>query len=190
MIIGALLLIALATVPLAGGKLTAIADVRLRLVPLAAAAFAAQILLVNVFPDGAPRLHTLGHLATYAVLAVAVAANLGLPGMPVLALGGLCNAAAIWANGGVMPASADALRTAGMTADPAAFTNSALVAEPRLAFLGDVFATPASWPAANVFSIGDLLLVLGAFLFAHSVCGSRLGRRLPWRRPAVAQPQA
>jgi hypothetical protein len=52
------------------------------------------------------------------------------------------------------------------------------VHEPRLAFLGDIFATPASVPAANVFSVGDVLLVLGAFIFLHVVSESRLGRRL------------
>jgi len=107
-----------------------------------------------------------------------VAANVRLPGIPVLALGGLSNALAIWANGGVMPASDAALRTAGLTPDPEGFTNSGLVHEPRLAFLGDIFATPASIPAANVFSIGDMLLVLGAFIFLHVVSESALGRRL------------
>jgi hypothetical protein len=31
----------------------------------------------------------------------------------------------------------------------------------RLWFLGDVFAIPASWPLANVFSVGDLLIAIG-----------------------------
>ena len=35
--------------------------------------------------------------------------------------------------------------------------NSGVLAAPRLAFLGDVFAIPAGWPLANVFSIGDVL---------------------------------
>ena len=95
--------------------------------------------------------------------------------MKLIAIGGLANFLAIVANGGVMPASASALRTAGLAADPAGYTNSGLVEHAHLAFLGDVFALPASWPAANVFSVGDLLLAAGAFVLLHAVCGSRLG---------------
>ena len=76
-----------------------------------------------------------------------------------------------------MPADAGALRTAGMTADPEAFTNSAALADAKVAFLGDVFAFPAWMPAANVFSVGDVLLVLGGWILAHHVCGSRVIRR-------------
>jgi hypothetical protein len=169
-IIGALLLLGLASVPLAGGRLSALADLRLRLVGVAVGAFAVQIVVVNVLPGGSHALHSGIHVATYAVLGVVVAANLRVPGLPLVALGGLSNAIAIAANGGVMPARAAALRLAGMDPDPAGFTNSALVAHPHLWFLGDVFAVPAWVPAANVFSVGDLLLVAGAWVLLHRVC--------------------
>ena len=42
------------------------------------------------------------------------------------------------------------------------FANAAYVEHARLWFLGDVFAIPASWPLANVFSVGDVLIALGA----------------------------
>jgi predicted MFS family arabinose efflux permease len=58
---------------------------------------------------------------------------------------------------------------------PGEFANSAAVAEPKLWFLGDVFALPAGWPMANVFSIGDLLLLAGAFVLLHRQCGSYIG---------------
>jgi len=150
-------------------------------VPLVVGALCVQILVVNVIPHGDHDLHAAILVATYGALAVALIANRGVPGVPVIALGGLANLAAIIANGGVMPASASALRTAGLTADPAGYTNSGLVAHAHLAFLGDIFALPASWPAANVFSVGDLLLALGAFVLLHGVCRSRLGRVLPAR---------
>lgn len=70
-----------------------------------------------------------------------------------------------------------------MTADPEVFTNSALVTDANLWFLGDVFGVPAWVPAANVFSVGDLLLVAGAWVLAHRICESRL---LPSRRPVPA----
>jgi MFS family permease len=56
--------------------------------------------------------------------------------------------------------------------------NSGAVADPKLWFLGDVFALPAGFPMANVFSVGDVLIVVGAFILVHCVCGSRLARPL------------
>jgi hypothetical protein len=50
--------------------------------------------------------------------------------------------------------------------------------DPRLAFLGDVFAIPRGWPLANVFSVGDVLIAVGAVVAVHGICGSRP----PWRR--------
>jgi hypothetical protein len=178
MLIGVVLLLAFVSVPLLGGSLGRLADLRLRLVPVAVAAFAIQILIVNVLPEGDHTFHAAVHIATYAVLGLVMAANLAVPGLPLIALGGLSNALAIVANGGVMPASEGALRFAGMTPDPVAFTNSGLVADAHLAFLGDVFAVPAWVPAANVFSVGDLLLLAGAWVLVHRVCGSRLLSRV------------
>lgn len=188
MIIGVLLLLSLVSVRLLGGRLGALGELRVRLIGLVVAALALQVLVINIAPHGNAALHEAAFVGTYVALGAALVANRRLPGIALIALGGACNLAAIVANGGVMPASASALRTAGMTPDPSGFTNSGYVPDAHLAFLGDVFATPASWPAANVFSIGDLLLVAGAFVLFHVVCGSRLAPvlRPPWRRDALA----
>ena len=45
---------------------------------------------------------------------------------------------------------------------------------PRLAFLGDVFFIPVSWPLSNVFSVGDVLVALGIVWALHRICQSRL----------------
>jgi hypothetical protein len=176
-LLGVLLLLSLAAVPLAGGRLHRLTELRVRWIGAATAAFAVQILVVNVLPSGDRGLHAAVNVATYAVLAAVIARNVRLPGLPLIALGGLSNALAILANGGVMPARAGALRTAGMTLDPDAFTNSAFVHHAHLSFLGDVFAVPAWVPAANVFSVGDLLLVLGGWVLVHRTAGSRLFTR-------------
>ena len=87
------------------------------------------------------------------------------------------NFVVIVANGGVMPASRAAQVAAGLVGRQG-FENSVAVAHPNLAFLGDVFAVPAGVPLANVFSIGDALLVLGIFLIVHRQCESYLAYRL------------
>ena len=43
------------------------------------------------------------------------------------------------------------------------------VSDPRLGFLGDVLATPSSLPLANVFSIGDVVILIGLALLFVSV---------------------
>jgi hypothetical protein len=53
--------------------------------------------------------------------------------------------------------------------------NSAVIgAGTHLGFLGDIFAAPSWMPAANVFSIGDALIVAGiALLLAVTMRGPR-----------------
>jgi hypothetical protein len=110
-----------------------------------------------------------------------------MPGMIVVALGAFANVTAIAANGGVMPASPHALAVAGRSGASEHFANSTAVSHPHLAFLGDVFAIPARFPLANVFSIGDVLLLIGGAMTVHVVCRSRLARREP---PHGADPTA
>ena len=50
------------------------------------------------------------------------------------------------------------------------FENSNVVAGARLWWLGDVFAIPKGWPFANVFSVGDLIIVLAVAYLAHAWC--------------------
>lgn len=181
-------LLLLVTVPVAGGRLGRLEEVRIRGLWLVALAFAIQILLVTIVPSGHPTLHRVAHIATYGLAAGCIVRNLNLRFVWVVAVGGLLNFIAIAANGGVMPASASALRSAGLDPASGEFANSDLVHNANVAFLGDVFAIPAGWPGANVFSVGDALMLLGAFLVLHAATGSRLfaAREAPRPRDQVA----
>ena len=78
-----------------------------------------------------------------------------------------------------MPANMTAWRRAGMREiPPEVFENSRALSSPRLAILGDVFYVPASWPLSNVFSIGDVLIVVGSTYLAHRWCSQPRGREL------------
>ncbi len=187
-------LLLLLSVPAAGGRLGAFAEVELRSVWLVVVAFGVQVLLVTVVPEGDTTLHRILHLSTYGLAAAFVLRNLELRFVWVIALGGLLNFVAIAANGGVMPASHSALDAAGLSVRSGSFANSDLVENAHVAFLGDVFAIPAGWPGANVFSVGDAVMVLGAFLVLHAATGSRLFAATRTERPraqgspAVRQP--
>ena len=162
-------LLILVTVPLAGGSLAALADVRLRGAWLVALALGVQIVIVSVLPGLAEEVFKPVHAATYGLLAGFLWLNRGLPGIWIIGLGALANAVAIVANGGVMPAAPGALAAAGLAPEKSgAFVNSAAVQAPSLGWLGDVFAVPeALGPLANVFSAGDVVIAVGLAVALH-----------------------
>ncbi len=184
MILGLVFLVCLLTVPLARGRLIALADLKLRRPWLAIAGIGVQIAIISLLPAGSAGLHEAVHMGSYALLGAFVWANRRVPGVPLIMLGGLMNFTAIAANGGVMPADPDVAvhfaREAGE-----GFVNSGVMEHPHLLFLGDVFATPTSWPVYNVFSLGDITIVLGVLVLLHGVCRSRLVPRR-WRTPVPA----
>lgn len=166
----AVVVAALVSVPLTGGSLRNLRDLRLRAAGLLAVALLAQVLVISVLPNASPGLLAAVHVLTYAVALAFVALNLRLRGMWIVGVGGLLNFAAIAANGGVMPASASALRSAGQRVGGEKFVNSGTVRGARLSFLGDVFAIPSSWPLHNVFSLGDVLIATGIAVVIHHAC--------------------
>jgi hypothetical protein len=181
MLFGLVFLVLLITVPLARGRLTAFGDVKLRRVWLAPAGIGVQILIISIAPDGLAGLHEGIHMFSYALLGAFAWSNRRIPGVAVIMVGGALNFIAIAANGGVMPADPELARH---FAGSDEFVNSGAMADPNLLFLGDVFSTPPSWPLYNVFSVGDLVIVLGVLIALHGVSGSRLAPR--WlRMPAT-----
>ncbi len=169
MILIVLAALCLVTVPLTGGHLSRLGELRLRWLWLAPLALAAQVLIVTVAPNGDRSLHTAVHVGSYVLIGIFVCANLRVPGARAIAAGALSNAIAIVANGGVMPASATAMRIAGLT-ERAGFNNSALLAHPHLQWLGDIIPVPGPWPLQNVLSIGDCIIFAGMLVLLHRTC--------------------
>jgi hypothetical protein len=167
-----------------GGDLRRLATVRIRSVWLIVVAFLVQLMVISVLSGPVPVLQAV-HVATYVAAGWTIWVNRAVPGVALLGLGALSNGVTIAVNGGTLPASPAALRTAGLT-DDSGFVNSGVLAHPHLAALGDVFAIPASWPLANVFSIGDVLIVLGVWYASVRICGTRATR--PWGGPPPVRP--
>jgi hypothetical protein len=176
MFLVAIVLISALAVPLLGGRLEALAEVRARLAWILLLALGLQVVSLSVpgVPEG---LRPLLQLASYPAAGAFVLVNRHLPGMLLIGLGALLNLIAMSANGGVMPASASALDQAGLPRQQDSYTNSTLVQEPRLGFLGDVFAIPKPVPLHNVFSVGDVTIAVGVIIAVHGLSGSRL--RIP-----------
>jgi hypothetical protein len=177
MILGLVFIACVLSVPLARGRLGALADLQLRRGWLALAGIGVQILIISVFPDVPETVSEAVHMFSYLLLGAFAWSNRAIPGVPVILAGGLLNFIAIAANGGVMPADPDiAVKMAG----EGGFQNSGGMDDPRLLFLGDIFATPSWFPLYNVYSVGDAVIVLGVLILLHAWCGSRIVPRR-WR---------
>jgi Family of unknown function (DUF5317) len=197
MIIPIATLVALLLPVALGGKPSRLAQVTLAHVGWVAGALVVQIVIVELL-TGPERVLQAAHIATYLVAGWFVVANRRVPGLWLVALGALSNGLTIALNGGTLPARLGALQAAGLNPSSGRFVNSGPVAHPRLAFLGDVFAWPAPLPFHNVFSVGDVLIVLGIGVAAWRIMGTRWTRAwaadrtapglepLPPERPAPA----
>jgi hypothetical protein len=147
----------------------------LRWWPLAALAFAVQLVLFNHPLDQqawaiawGPVIYLLSMLVVAGVL---LANGLHEPAKSwpwiVAAVGVALNMLVVSANGGYMPQSVEAREVAGRTKDRPVeqveqLTNvHPMTPESRLPFLGDIIPEPSWMPMANVISVGDLLLSLG-----------------------------
>ena len=194
MITGVCFLLLVAAVPPLGGRLSRLGEIRLRAWWTIILSLVIQVFLIEVFAatlDGVVAATV--HLLSYALALMFVWHNRQVTGMALIVFGGLLNLAAIGANGGVMPAQRDALESAGIIVDSPEFENSAVVDDARLWFLGDIFAVPEGIPFANVFSIGDIILVLGGAVAVHTLAGSREGTmlsRIDPLRQRSTEPQA
>jgi hypothetical protein len=167
-----------------GGRVSRVAEVRLRAGGTVVAALAIQLVLFSRLGGFVPTGWRSGiHLASYALLIGFAAANLRVRALALTLLGMVLNAIAIGANGGRMPLSADAARAAGLHV---ASDSNVSAAAHRLAFLGDVFALPARLPLANAFSVGDVLIGAGMVGFIVSVSfGATSTRVFDFRRIAA-----
>lgn len=160
---------AVLSVPATGRSLAPLAGLSLRRVWLVWLGAGLQ-LVITLGPATPNWLGEPLHLTTYALSVAFLWCNRHLPGALLLGLGTALNLAAIVANGGTMPASESAWRTAGLPTITDQFENSNVVHSARLPWLGDVFAIPKGWPLANVFSVGDVLIVIAVAYLAHVCC--------------------
>lgn len=152
-----------------GGRLESLAKIELRAVWLFFAAIALQVagFPSGIFPwstgDGPARALW---VASYGFLIVGALTNLRVRGLAVVAAGMILNFAAIVTNGGHMPALPEAAAATGL--GPGVHQNSLATSDPTLGWLVDRWAAPDWVPLANVYSVGDVVLALGAFMVVLS----------------------
>lgn len=106
------------------------------------------------------------HVASYVVLLAFIWTNRRTPWIWLIGLGLAANAIAISVNGGFMPVAPSAIEEL-PTAEVAAagvYNNSVLMgSDTRVTMLSDVLHTPDWFPLRRAFSVGDILVAVGAF---------------------------
>lgn len=173
---------------LSGGSFSGFAAgaARFRWLPLVLIATFIQIAIFTPIIGTHDIIHGLGpyiYIATIIATLIFLSANRHIPGLTVVLIGALLNATVIIANGGFMPSPESSLRDAGryervlevevsqQGEDRPSHTNSVIAdddadlffdSETPLLVLGDIFAIPDGIPGANVISIGDILIAIGA----------------------------
>jgi Family of unknown function (DUF5317) len=160
-----------------GGRLANLAQLDLRASWLFFVAIALQVL---AFPFGFLPWETdasvasLLWLASYTLLIAAAVLNRRIAGVPVVALGMGSNVVAVVANGGTMPVLPRAMHGAG--GSHTTLHNSTATPDPHLSWLVDRWAAPDWIPLANVFSVGDVIIAVGAVVIVLAGLGVRLPR--------------
>ncbi len=159
---------------LRGGKLSRLVALPLRWPALPLLALAVQLAVIHF-----PRPHgqsfdlpAIALLLSYLLLLLAVWLNRHIPGLALLGLGLLLNLVVIAANGGYMPIAPETMERIGH-GDADAFLPGSRVAgtkdialpqeQTRLWFLSDIFILPFPFPFSGAFSLGDVLITVGAF---------------------------
>ncbi len=142
-------------------------------------AISVQILIFTPFAED--RFAELGltpilNTATYAIIVIFAFLNRKIASIAVIGLGTLSNLLVIAANKGYMPVKLESLR---QVAEPAIvniiaagepYRNSILLTDSTpLPYLADIFYLPAQIPLANVFSIGDVVIGIGAFILVQQL---------------------
>jgi hypothetical protein len=150
---------------LLGGRPGRLAELRLEWVWVAVAAMMVQtVLFTPGVWEAVGELVPPIYVASTGVVLLVILRNLRRAwALALVALGTASNLAAILANGGYMPVTAEALGIAEPTKTLYG-GNSVLTADPLLAPLVDRFMLPDWLPLATAFSVGDVLISVGIAL--------------------------
>lgn len=178
MILVALCLVFLLGLMAAGGRVSNLAQIKVKRGWLAPLAFLIQAYLIFIPAEtGGGLLSTRSLILIFSncLVFLVIWHNRQLPGLKLVGLGLLLNFLVIVLNGGFMPITPDTLVQIGHdsyaprleTGYRVALTKN-IVMEPgeaRLWFLSDILVIPRPFPIPSAVSVGDLLIVVGVFFF-------------------------
>ena len=184
MVLLAAILLSIIVALIRGGRLDRLAGVSFRHGWVALLALGLQVAIVYaVEPGSRPSAWLL--IGSHVLLIFVIAVNRNIPGLPIVGLGLGLNLLVMLVNGGFMPVTPEALAQAGLShraqglsaGDHVLGAKDVLLPRDntRLWILSDIFAVPLP-VIRTVFSLGDLVLALGAFILFQRAMGAAPGR--------------
>jgi len=168
---------------LKGGKLTNLTELSLKGIWLVLAAFAMQVLIywagVKEFGLGPSWFAPSLHIVSYCLLLIFILINRTFPGIKILALGIFLNLLVISFNGGLMPVDPAYLTEEARRALITGRGTHGLLSETtRLMMLADRFFIAIPWLGKQLFSLGDVLIDIGAFILIFKTMNSPRSYRI------------
>lgn len=164
-----------------GGKWQNLITFKFKKTWLVILAMVLQLAIFNPLWDkyvGAGIINNYLYVLSIAILVIFLLVNIDISGLRILGLGIVSNGVAIVANGGHMPSRLEALKrilpqeTISQLQSGSAAYNVVLISdETKFSFLCDLFYIPN----INVYSVGDILIALGAFITVQQIMLRREG---------------
>jgi len=133
---------------------------------------------VKLVVDGIPFIH----LLSYILLFIGLFMNCDKYPFWIITAGVFLNFVVIMANGGQMPISMEALKSLELIDKAAAIVNDEIVTHTLLTdstkfkFLADILVMPKFYPRPKVYSIGDLLMAIGVFIYMQHLMLGKDGK--------------
>lgn len=195
--LGKLVILSLIIGLLRGGKLSRLADFSFKGVWLIFLGFALDVLVAVLGVRGVPWISTAAGplmILSYILIIWALLLNRRRWDVAMILAGTVLNFAVIAANGGRMPADVSLMKAIGMDRELAMFEAGRTVAyvavseSTPLAFLADVLPFSIPYFRPRLFSVGDVLISLGAFFLIQREMGA--GRSISRSKPSAGDAPA
>jgi hypothetical protein len=134
---------------------------------------------VSFFRDNIMYIHAL----SYILLFIGIYYNRSQTAFRIIFIGIFLNFVVIMANGGQMPVSEEAMISIGLVDNMLSIKNGEVITHTLindrtvLRFLGDIFVLPKPYPRPKIFSIGDVVMALGIFVYIQKIMIKKLKKR-------------
>ncbi len=115
------------------------------------------------------------HLLSYTLLFIGLYFNRSTLGFKFIAAGIFLNFLVIMANGGQMPVSGESMVGIGLAdnmiaiRDGHVITHTLMGNETVFRYLGDILVLSKPYPRPKIFSLGDVIMAIGVFLYIQEI---------------------
>ncbi|KUO74810.1 MAG: hypothetical protein APF77_11150 [Clostridia bacterium BRH_c25] len=120
------------------------------------------------------------HGLSYMLLFIGIYFNRSILAFRIVFIGVFLNFIVIMANGGQMPVSGEAMEAIGLIdnmldiRDGKIITHTLINNHTAFRYLGDIFVFAKPYPRPKIFSIGDVIMALGIFIYIQEIMKKKL----------------